>query len=82
MLWPLSNTAWTASARWFWIMIIVFTVVRLTLVTLGLPRTRIRLFQEPVPARSPSSLPISEREPAGPGVCPDDGFLPRGPRGK
>ena len=28
--WPLSNTAWTASARWFWAMIIVFTVVRLT----------------------------------------------------
>ena len=59
MLWPLSNTAWTASARWFWAMIIVFTVVRLTLVTLGIPRTRIRLFQEPVPAKSSSSPPIS-----------------------
>ncbi len=58
MLWPLSNTAWTASARWFWAMIIVFTVVRLTLVTLGIPRTRIRLFQEPVPVKSPSSPPI------------------------
>ena len=51
MLWPFQDTAWTASARWFWVMIIVFTVVRLTLVTLGIPRTRIRLFQEPVPGR-------------------------------
>ena len=58
MLWPLSNTAWTASARWFWAMIIVFTVIRLILVTLGIPRTRIRLFQEPVPVKSPSSPPI------------------------
>ena len=62
MLWPLSNTAWTASARWFWALIIVFTVMRLTLVTLGIPRTRIRLFQEPVPARSPSS-PIGRATP-------------------
>ena len=52
MLWPLSNTAWTASARWFWAMIIVLTVVRLVLATAGIPRTRIRLFQPPVPARS------------------------------
>ena len=58
MLWPLSNTAWTAGARWFWAMIIVFMVVRLTLVTLGIPRTRIRLFQEVVPAKSRSSPPI------------------------
>ena len=57
MLWPLENTAWTASARWFWAMIIVFTVVRLTLLTLGIPGTRIRLFQEPVPATSSSSRP-------------------------
>ena len=63
MLWPLSNTAWTASARWFWAMIIVFTVVRLILVTLGIPRTRIRLFQEPVPASSPSSPPIGRATP-------------------
>ena len=61
MLWPLEDTAWTASARWFWIMIIVFTVVRLTLVTLGLPRTRIRLFQEPVPARSPAARMMDSR---------------------
>ena len=57
MLWPFQDTAWTASAQWFWVMIIVFTVVRLTLVTLGIPRTRIRLFQELFPAESPSSPP-------------------------
>ena len=27
MLWPLQDTAWAASARWFWAMIVVFTVV-------------------------------------------------------
>jgi inner membrane protein len=58
MLWPLTNTACTASARWFWAMIIVFTVVRLTVVILGIPRTRIRLFQDRVPVKSRSSLPI------------------------
>ena len=60
MLWPLSNMAWTASARWFWAMIIVFTVVRLIVVTLGIPHTRIRLFQEPVPVRS-SCPPTASR---------------------
>jgi inner membrane protein len=57
MLWPLRDTAWAASGRWFLAMIIVCTVVRLTLVTLGLPHTRIRLFQQPVPARSSSHPP-------------------------
>ena len=57
MLWPLQDTAWTASARWFWVMIIAFTAVRLTLVALGIPRARIRLFQEPLPAGFPSSTP-------------------------
>jgi hypothetical protein len=63
MLWPLSNPAWTASARWFWAMIIVFTIVRLAVVTLGIPRTRIRLFQEPVPAWPPSSPSIGRASP-------------------
>jgi membrane-bound metal-dependent hydrolase YbcI (DUF457 family) len=57
MLWPLQNTAWTASFGWFLGMIIAFTVVRLVLVTAGIPRTRICLFQPPVPAKS-SSQPI------------------------
>ncbi len=55
MLWPLSNTAWTASARWFWAMIIVFTVVRLTLVTLGIPPRVSACFRNPF--RSSSRLP-------------------------
>jgi membrane-bound metal-dependent hydrolase YbcI (DUF457 family) len=63
MLWPLSNTAWTASARWFWAMIIVLTVVRLTLVTLGIPRTHIRLFEDPVSDRSRSFPPDRPRRP-------------------
>ena len=57
MLWPLQDTAWTASFWWFLGMIIAFTVVRLVLVTAGIPRTRIRLFQAPIPAKS-SSQPI------------------------
>ena len=54
MLWPLQDIAWTASFRWFLGMIIAFTAVRLILVTVGIPRTRICLFQLPVPARSSS----------------------------
>jgi inner membrane protein len=77
MLWPLSNSAWTASARWFWAMIIVFTIVRLTVVTLGIPRTRIRLFQDPVLATS-SSPPIA---PAAP-VDRDLGTEAQGPAGE
>ena len=49
MLWPLSNTAWTASFGWFLAMTVTFTVIRLVLATLGIPRTRIRLFQPPAP---------------------------------
>ena len=56
MLWPLQDTAWTASFWWFLGMIITFTVVRLVLVTVGIPRTRIRLFQAPIPVK-PSSRP-------------------------
>ncbi len=56
MLWPLQDTAWTASFWWFLGMIITFTVVRLVLVTVGIPRTRIRLFQAPIPVK-PSSQP-------------------------
>ena len=57
MLWPLQNTAWTASFWWFLGMIITFTVLRLVLVTAGIPRTRIRLFQASIPAKSSSSQP-------------------------
>jgi inner membrane protein len=58
MLWPLQNTAWTATSRWFLAMIIAFTVVRLVLTTVGIPRTRIRLFQPPISVMSSSSQPV------------------------
>jgi len=68
MLWPLQNTAWTATSRWFLGMIIAFTVVRLVLATLGIPRTRIRLFQPPISVMSSSFQPVGgatsgDREP-------------------
>ena len=47
MLWPLQDTAWTASYWWFLGMIITFTAVRLILVSVGIPRTRARLFWTP-----------------------------------
>jgi inner membrane protein len=46
ILWPLQGQAWTLSYGWFLGMIIVLTAARLILVTLGVPRTRIRLFQQ------------------------------------
>ena len=58
MLWPLQNTAWTATSRWFLAMIIAFMVVRLVLTTVGIPRTRIRLFQPPISVMSSSSQPV------------------------
>ena len=68
MLWPLQNTAWTATSRWFLAMIIAFMVVRLVLTTVGIPRTRIRLFQPPISVMSSSSQPVDgaasgDREP-------------------
>ena len=47
MLWPLQDTAWTASYRWFLGMITTFTAVRLILMSVGTPRTRARLFSTP-----------------------------------
>jgi inner membrane protein len=45
LLWPLQEGAWTASYWWFLAMIVVFTAAWLILVTTGVPRTRVRLFQ-------------------------------------
>jgi len=56
MLWPLQDTAWTASYRWFLAMIVTFTAVRLILVSLGIPRTRARLFSAPASANAPSPM--------------------------
>lgn len=59
MLWPIQDTAWTASFWWFLGMIISLTVARLTLVSTGVPRTRVRLHQ------TPSSRPRTPRRGAG-----------------
>jgi membrane-bound metal-dependent hydrolase YbcI (DUF457 family) len=64
MLWPLDGRAWTASYWWFLGMIVVFTAARLILVTTGLPRTRVRLFQgEP---RSLIKKPVRDHDFRGP----------------
>jgi inner membrane protein len=51
LLWPLDGRAWTASFWWFLGMIIAFTATRLILVAAGVPRTRVRLFQQRPQAR-------------------------------
>ena len=57
MLWPLQQTAWIASHEWFLAMIIAFTAVRLVLVSAGLPRGRVRLFEAPSRSRSIVHIP-------------------------
>ena len=52
MLWPLQQTAWTASFWWFLGMIITLSVTQLILISAGLPSTRVCLFTRPRPSRS------------------------------
>jgi membrane-bound metal-dependent hydrolase YbcI (DUF457 family) len=47
MLWPLQQTAWTASYWWFLGLIAAFTGVQLVLAHAGIPRDRPRLFRGP-----------------------------------
>ena len=63
MLWPLQDKAWTASFWWFLGMIVTFTAVRLILVSVGLPRTRARLFWTPASgnASCPTGRATSEQ---------------------
>jgi hypothetical protein len=75
VFWPLQDTSWMVSYRWFLGMIVVFTVARLVLVSVGLPHTRIPAFR----TRSPSgSIP---RSPDGPATSGDrrPGLEPQGP---
>lgn len=52
MLWPLQQTAWTASYWWLVAMIAAFTGLWLVLARMGVPRERPRLFQpRAVPGR-------------------------------
>jgi hypothetical protein len=52
MLWPLQQTAWTASYWWFLGMVIALTGARLILAGCGLPRTRACPFGAPTSSRS------------------------------
>ena len=64
VFWPLQDTSWLVSYRWFLGMIVVFTVARLVLVSVGLPRTRILVFRTPSPS---GSIPRSPDGPAASG---------------
>ena len=58
MLWPLQDTAWTASFWWFLGMIIAFTAARLVLASAGIPRRRVRLFWTPPASGSLADAPV------------------------
>ena len=75
VFWPLQDTSWMVSYRWFLGMIVVFTAARLVLVSVGLPHTRIPVFGTPSPT---GSIP---RSPEGPATSGDrrPGLEPRGP---
>ncbi len=75
VFWPLQDTSWMLSYRWFLGMIVVFTAARLVLVSVGLPHTRIRVFRTPAPS---GSIP---RSPDGPATSGDrrPGLEPQGP---
>ena len=60
MLWPLQDTAWTASFWWFLGMIITFTAAWPILVSVGIPRTRTQLFSAPTSDQSLSGTSQSE----------------------
>ena len=45
VFWPLQDTSWMVSYRWFLGLIVVFTVARLVLARAGRPHTRIPVFQ-------------------------------------
>jgi len=47
VFWPLQDTSWMVSYRWFLGLIVVFTAARLVLVSAGLPRSRIPVFHTP-----------------------------------
>src|SRR5690348_3589722 len=61
MLVPLSDTSWTASFGWFLATILTLTGIRLVFATLGIPRTRIRLFQAPAPGERSSPISVDSR---------------------
>ena len=52
VFWPLQDTSWMVSYRWFLGMIVVFTAVRMVLVGTGFPPARIPVFRTPSPSGS------------------------------
>jgi membrane-bound metal-dependent hydrolase YbcI (DUF457 family) len=67
VFWPLQDTSWMVSYRWFLGLIVVLTAARLVLVRAGLPHTRIPVFRTP---SQPGSVP---RFPDGPATSGDHG---------
>jgi hypothetical protein len=57
VFWPLQDTSWMVSYKWFLGMIVVFTAGRLVLVGVGLPHTRIPVFRTPSPSGSSPRSP-------------------------
>jgi len=64
VFWPLQDTSWMVSYRWFLGMIVVFTATRVVLVNVGLPHTRVPLFRTPSQS---GSIPHSLDSPAASG---------------
>ena len=64
VFWPLQDTSWMVSYRWFLGLIVVFTAARLVLVGTGRPHTRIPVFRTPSQS---GSVPRSLDGPATPG---------------
>ena len=75
VFWPLQDTSWMVSYRWFLGMIVVFTAARLVLVSAGLPHTRILVFRTPSPS---GSIPRSPDGPVASGARLP-GLEPQGP---
>jgi hypothetical protein len=71
LLWPVDQTAWAASYWWFLGMIIAFTAARLVLVSTGVPRRRIHLFQAPAPSRPAPQNPAGQLGPSDPVPVPE-----------
>jgi inner membrane protein len=63
VFWPLQDTSWMVSYRWFVGLVALLTAARLVLDTASLPRTRILVFGMPSPS---GSAPRSPDKPAAP----------------
>jgi membrane-bound metal-dependent hydrolase YbcI (DUF457 family) len=75
VFWPLQDTSWMVSYRWFLGMIVVFTAAPLLLAIAGLAHRRIPVFRTPPPS---GSSPRSPDGPVASGTCrPGPG--PQGP---